>query len=655
MVRSSSYFLLLLCLASFRGNGQQHQTQLDSLLNVLNSTLNENSEQTILLRDKIGRLYKQRNLKQAIPFAEQTLSLAKQITSPNARAVAYNLVGDLANLTGDFKKGAAYADSSAKAFDGLTDSYSMAKKYFLLMIKGGWVPLLTSDEERIANGNKSLALFTQLNKEADMALVLCELGTTFKNKAMYRSKGNAADDAVDFKMARDYFKKAEFYEKKLNNKPQLAYVLSIRAMMEKELGFTATAIAINRNAIDIYAREGCLLGAAVPLSEMADIYYTKKKFDSALRYIDKAIAFSEQLGYKGNVEDFYDRKSMIYEAIHDYKNALLNNKIARQARDEKYTLETARSIAEIENSYENKLREEKIHTLKTEKELSEEQASERMLLLSGIILFLTAAVVGLLTYLKQRQKMVSQLQINTRLDKALTRSLENQLLHAQAQALQGQMNPHFIYNALSSIQGLILSENKEGAINYLNDFTQLSRLTLENSTKDRIKLSNEVKFLQRYLDLESLRHQFKFDFKIEVEESLDPELETIPPMLIQPIVENAVKHGLAGKKSKGHLHISFQLQKDELGLICIVEDDGIGRKQAAINKKSSDHHSLSTEMNEARLKLFNAQQKLQGRYRMDIEDKYDQEGRGCGTRVVIYLAPTEKESEKLENDKSNYS
>ena len=503
---------LLLCLTPFGVHGQQKLTQLDTLLIVLNQTNNENSEKTILLRDKIGKLHKQRNLKQAMAFAEETLTLAKRIESPNARATAYYLASDLANLTGDFKTGAVYADSAAKAFDGLSDSLSMAKKYMLLMTKGGWMPVLSSDLERIAYGNKSLALYTQLKNEEGMAVVLCELGTAYKNKAMYRSTGNAAADSLDFEMARDYFKKAEFYERKRNNKPQLAYILSVRALMEKELGNMTTAMTLNRIAIRIYAREGCLLSAAFPLSEMADVYYSEKKFDSALYYIDKAIVFIEQVGFKGGVEDFYDRKAMIYEVMHDYRNALSNTKMARKAREEKYTLETARSVAEIENSYENKLKEEKIHTLNAEKELNEKQSSQRTFLLSGVILFLIAAVIGLLTYLRQRQKIVSQLQINTRLDKALSRSLENQLLHAQLQALQGQMNPHFIYNALSSIQGLILGENKEDAITYLNDFTQLSRLTLENSTKDRIKLSNEIKFLQRYLDLESMRHQFKFDF-----------------------------------------------------------------------------------------------------------------------------------------------
>jgi tetratricopeptide (TPR) repeat protein len=644
-----------LCLTPYLGTGQQKQTQLDSLLVVLKQTRQLNSEKTIVLRDKIGRLYKQRNLKQAMAFAEETLLLAKKVDSPSALATAYNLAGDLANLTGDFKKGAIYADSTSKALDDASDSLTIAMKYLLLMAKGGWMPLLSSDQEKIAYGNKSLALYTRLKNEEGMAVALTELGTAYKNKAMYHSKGIAADDSMGFKMARDYFKKAEHFYRNQNNKPQLAYAISIRAMMEKQLGFTATAIVLNRMAIRIYDREGCLLSAAFPLSEMADIYHTRGKFDSALFYIDKAIASCEQLGYKANLEDFYNRKAMIYETLHDYKNALINNKKARQTREEKYTLENARFVAEIENSYENKLKEEKILILKAEKELSEEQANEKTVLLSGIILFLVAAVIGLLTYLKQRQKMVSQLQINTRLDKALTRSLENQLLQAQLQALQGQMNPHFIYNALSSIQGLILSENKESAITYLNDFTQLSRLTLENSTKDRIKLSNELKFLHRYLDLESLRHQFKFSFKIEVDESLDPEMETIPPMLVQPVVENAIKHGLTPKKTKGYLHISFQVQKGTLGLICIVEDNGVGRRQAGMNSKSLSHQSLATEMNETRLKLFNAQQKLSGKYRMEIEDKYDSQGLACGTRVVIYLAPTEGESEKLEHDKSNYS
>jgi LytS/YehU family sensor histidine kinase len=111
----------------------------------------------------------------------------------------------------------------------------------------------------------------------------------------------------------------------------------------------------------------------------------------------------------------------------------------------------------------------------------------------------------------------------------------------------------------------------------------------------------------------------------------------VAPMLVQPIVENAINHGLAPKTVKGTLSIQFKMSSDEGELICIVEDDGVGRKQA-MSAKSKSHNSISTEVNEARLKLINEQQKLKDKYRINIEDKFNELNMPSGTRVSIHLA-----------------
>ena len=154
-------------------------------------------------------------------------------------------------------------------------------------------------------------------------------------------------------------------------------------------------------------------------------------------------------------------------------------------------------------------------------------------------------------------------------------------------------------------------------------------------------------FLQRYLDLESLRHHNSFDYSIKVDETIDTDFETIPPMLIQPIVENAIKHGLVPRGSRGTLSIRFQMAEEDL--ICIVEDNGVGKNQATATKLSS-HHSISTEVNEARLKLMSEQQKLKEKYRIDIEDKYDVNHVSSGTKVVIFFSTASVKTEFARHD-----
>jgi hypothetical protein len=626
----------LICLGSVTAICQR-QTQLDSLLIVLEQTGNVPTEEVVTLRNKIGRLYKQRNLHQAMAFAEETVLIAEKANAPNVLTNAYALVADLANLTGDFKKGALYGDKTAKSMDGLTDSLSQAKKFIVLMNKGGWVSPLTQPEEKIAYGLQALAIYTRMKSEGGIAGACTELGNAYKNKVLYHSKGVAADDSLDCQHAREYFSRAASYNKKIKNIPQYAYCLTIQATMEKQLGLLNKAYWISKTAIQLYESEGCLLGTALPYSEVSDIMFAKRQYDSALWYINKSIDLYEQVGYKGTIDELYERRAKIFEAKHDYVNALASTRKSKEEREKKYTAETTKSIMDIEYKYENKLKEEQIRTLTADKLLAEKESSQNKIIFWSIVALLATILAGLTVYLKQRQKILKQYKVQASLDAAMTQSLESQLKHVQMQALQAQMNPHFIYNALSSIQGLILNEDKQQAISYLNDFAQLSRLTLEHSRKDTIKLKDELYFLHRYLELEVLRHQGRFDYSIEVDEAIDTDFETLAPMLIQPIIENAINHGLAPKSFKGTLSIQFKISHDEAELVCIVEDNGVGRKQA-MNAKSSSHNSVSTEVNEARLKLINEQQKLKDKYRIDIVDKFDESNMPAGTKVSIFLA-----------------
>ena len=188
---------------------------------------------------------------------------------------------------------------------------------------------------------------------------------------------------------------------------------------------------------------------------------------------------------------------------------------------------------------------------------------QRWWFIAALILALAAIVY---IYLSDRIKRVNQ-----RL------RLENSLLEMEKKALRLQMNPHFIFNALDSISSFIFKNEPKLAVRYLNNFAKLMRLTLESSMEHLHPVETEVSVLKNYLELEKLRFQEKFDYEIELDEEIDYDVG-IPPMLIQPHVENAILHGLKPKKDKGHLSIRFRLDGDFL--ICEIEDDGIGRKAA---------------------------------------------------------------------------
>ncbi|MDF1695385.1 MAG: histidine kinase [Saprospiraceae bacterium] len=206
------------------------------------------------------------------------------------------------------------------------------------------------------------------------------------------------------------------------------------------------------------------------------------------------------------------------------------------------------------------------------------------------------------------------------------------------QALQLQMNPHFIFNSLNAIQGFIGTDEEEKAMNYLARFARLIRMIFEYSKGRSITLEEELDFLTLYLDLEKLRFKEKVDISVQIDDELDQnrDMVRIPPLLIQPIVENAFKHGLFHKKGKGHLKISFKSEDNLLKII--IEDDGIGREQAKrIGKNKDDKHiSSGIKTTKERINLLNFAQKNKSN-KIWVEDLMSDDDQPNGTRVTIAL------------------
>jgi len=203
----------------------------------------------------------------------------------------------------------------------------------------------------------------------------------------------------------------------------------------------------------------------------------------------------------------------------------------------------------------------------------------------------------------------------------------------ELKALRAQMNPHFLFNSLNSIQQFILNHKDEEAVFYLNRFARLMRMILNNSEKQSVTLSEEINALKVYIELEKMRFSGKFDFEIKIAPEIDPDYEQIPTMLLQPYVENAILHGLVPDTKNGMLLIHF-FSKDHF-IHAIIEDTGIGRKRSAeISREShKGHSSMGMKITRDRLKLLSDVQ--QTTYTSTITDLSDEQGRPAGTRVEI--------------------
>ncbi len=214
-------------------------------------------------------------------------------------------------------------------------------------------------------------------------------------------------------------------------------------------------------------------------------------------------------------------------------------------------------------------------------------------------------------------------------------------------ALRAQMNPHFIFNSLNSIQECIVNEKIEDAHRYLSQFSRLLRMVIDYSEKSLISLDKEIEFLKLYLELESLRFGRSFMYQIQLDESIDEEETLVPSLLIQPFVENAIWHGLLHKTGDRKLLITFNINENDQ-LVCIVEDNGIGRAKAAAIKAGKldahNHESKGMRISQERIDLLRLQTHLNTEIK--IEDLTDKNNEPVGTRVSVTL-PLELESETI--------
>ncbi len=257
------------------------------------------------------------------------------------------------------------------------------------------------------------------------------------------------------------------------------------------------------------------------------------------------------------------------------------------------------------------------------------------------------AFIASRTYIELKEKMLNndkiksfntlQLKYESEKKEAALNQLRLQQTQSELTALKSQMNPHFIFNALNSIQELYTIGDKKMANEQMGNFAQLTRKILDVSGKQKIELAEEIEILTKYLELECMRFENDFSYKIHLSDNLDEDYTTLPPMLIQPYVENSIKHGLLHKKGSKQLDIYFELDEDANVLKCSVDDNGIGRQaSASLHKnRSASHVSFSTSATEKRLRLLN--QGKEEIIAVQFEDKEDESGNTSGTRVIIQI------------------
>lgn len=211
--------------------------------------------------------------------------------------------------------------------------------------------------------------------------------------------------------------------------------------------------------------------------------------------------------------------------------------------------------------------------------------------------------------------------------------LQQRLAKMEMQALRNQMNPHFIFNAINSIQHYVLTNEKQLASKYLVKFSKLMRSILENSKDELVSLKNELETITLYLEIETLRFENTFTFKITVDPAINTDIIKLPPLIVQPFVENAIWHGLLLKTGDKKLDISITQKED--WLVIEIDDNGIGRESSAELRNNAQHRSFGMNITEDRLFVF---EKLMGiKASIELVDKINNKGISTGTKVIINI------------------
>ncbi len=371
-------------------------------------------------------------------------------------------------------------------------------------------------------------------------------------------------------------------------------------------------------ALSIFDKLGLQRDLAKVYSKTAQLHFQKKEYDEAINEYQLSIRIATPLELQKVLMDSHKGLSDVYTALGKTDFAFEHYRKYVAARDSLFTLESNKQIANLEAVHEAEKKEQEIEMLKNENELNQyklERSQYVYISIGGLALLL---IISTILYYRQEKLKASKQNI----------TLEQKLLRTQ-------MNPHFIFNALTNIQSFMYLNKPVDAATYLTTFAGLMRNILDNSKKNSIPLDKEITTISNYLKLQKLRMGNKLDYTIELDESIVPERCQIPPMLAQPFIENAIEHGIIHKKEGGHIKIKFSLSDDLL--LFEVTDDGVGREKAAELEKGKVkvHVSMATTITKDRLKIIN--KKIKSKITLNIIDLKDENNNPAGTKVVITI------------------
>ena len=632
-------FITILLLLHLHNAYTQTTQQYDSLKNLINSAKDDSTRFYTTLDMIWGYIYS--NPDSATLYVQQNILLAQKMKSDEALFESYAQYFALEQVNGNYTGALQYIFQCLRiaehannfiliceAYFGLSDIYreegDYAQSIYNLrkaksLLESKLNPVFEQENHEtasryvncLAQTANIFETFNQLdsalqyaNKAHDLSLKgLGKWGTPkdtlFFSLILAPTKGNIYTKTGDYSTALSYYRAgaAMAYGNKdlMDNYNGAAGIFKKRGQLDSSIFYANKVLQLSKTA-------HYPMGNLQALNLLTEVYKLNRNKDSVTKYLELTIATKDSL--------FNTKKVM------EMQNIAFSEQLRQQ------------QMRDRQEQYQNQQLKIK------QQELAQSSFQKKMLITGLIGLLIVGGVIFRIILLKRknenslRKLAESELQIQ---------KLENQkkLSELEMHALRAQMNPHFIFNSLNAINLFILENNKLQASEYLAKFSKLIRLILQNSQEALIPLERELEALQLYLELESLRFENKFTYKIITDDLVDTTVIKVPPLIIQPYVENAIWHGLMHKKESGNLNIELY-EKDEL-LFCRIADDGIGRKKAAELKSKSalSYKSMGMNITADRIAMLQQQEHL-GTH-IVINDLVLADGSAGGTEVIIKI------------------
>ena len=383
--------------------------------------------------------------------------------------------------------------------------------------------------------NKALTIRTKLNNKRGIAASLHNIGVVY-------------EEMGEFDKALDNYEESLKIKNELGNKHEIAATLNNIGIVYLDKKQYDKAIDYHFQALEIFKESEDLFSFANTSNSIADIYLEMNQPEKAFPFIQDGLNTAKEIDAKKLMLDSYRFLSKYYFSKNNFRAASEAQANLLDLKDTIYNIDMAEKVAEMQTRYETDKKQKEIGILKKDMEIKNlELQKQKNQKISFAVIASLVLISGFLVFSRKQLKQ-----------KHLRTELEKKNLETEQKLLRTQMNPHFIFNSLNSIQGYISANNSFLAMSYLSKFAKLMRYILENSRKTMVSLEEEINTLQLNMELERIRFKEHFDFKIEIPPDIIPDRIFMPPMLLQPYIENAMKHGSEISLRKGLLELFFR-------------------------------------------------------------------------------------------------